>query len=154
MFSHFWLQKQSLPHVHNTAHQKPCEMAPKHCWIHASIIEATGNGFQALADPLENGKNIFLDGWDGKYNESDKNTTAEVCFHDSSTLEENNNLLQQVLPGLEQYNDFYMITVDRKNISITVTMNDVVKHHACSISIMDERLDTLITDANSTQPDN
>jgi hypothetical protein len=49
-------------------------MPPKHHQLHAPYPKASGNAFQALVDPLDDGNHFSFDGGDERTDENDDNT--------------------------------------------------------------------------------
>jgi hypothetical protein len=60
-------------------------MPPKHRHLHTPHPNASGNTFQALVDPLNNGNNLSFDGGDENTDGSDENTMVIMNPHDSDT---------------------------------------------------------------------
>jgi hypothetical protein len=61
----------------------PQEMLPKHRRLHALCPKASGNAFQALVDPPDDGNNLSFDGGDKRTNRSNDNTIVNVYPCDS-----------------------------------------------------------------------
>jgi hypothetical protein len=76
-------------------------MPPKHRQLRAPRPKASGNAFQALVDPLNDGNNLSFDGGDGNTDRSDDNAVVNVPPHDSGPPASPN--FPQQPPAIQQW---------------------------------------------------